>query len=282
MHPVDHRLKLLRRVALLCLLLLVAVTGLSAFLRHQALPADGQSVVAAARMAHRVVASSALLLVIAMVVLTQRMNPPPRDARALSIALLVLALGLALLGVFTSGARAPAVAMGNLLGGYFMLAIAARLVRPAAMPGLGPAAFGVAALLLLQVVSGALLSTTQAGRACSDLAECGALVHGVGWDWQALDPWREPLVAGLVPQAEGAPAQLLHRLGSVLVAPLLAWLGVAAFRRGRRREGLAVLVLLATQLALGLVVGSTGLPLAPVLAHNLATGLLLALAVRLV
>jgi len=57
---------------------------------------------------------------------------------------------------------------------------------------------------------------------------------------------------------------------------------VAAFRRGRRREGIAVLALLATQLALGMVVGSTGLPLAPVLAHNLATGLLLALAVRLV
>jgi heme A synthase len=104
----------------------------------------------------------------------------------------------------------------------------------------------------------------------------------VGWDWYALDPWHDPLVAGAVPQAEGAPAQLLHRLGSVVVAPLVAWLGVAAIGRGRRREGFAVLALLAAQLALGLVIGSTGLPLVPVLLHNLASALLLALVVRLV
>jgi cytochrome c oxidase assembly protein subunit 15 len=282
MDALDRRTAMFERMALGCLLLLVAVTGLSAFLRQHALPADGQSIVAAARLGHRIAATSALLLVIAMVVQSLRMKPPPRAARALSLALLALALGLAALGVVTSGARAPAVAMGNLLGGYFMLAIAARLVRPAAVPGLGPAAFGVATLLLLQVVSGALLSTTQAGRACSDLAECSALVRGVGWDWHALNPWHDPLVAGAVPQAEGAPAQLLHRLGSVVVAPLLAWLGVVAVGRGRRREGFAVLVLSAVQLALGLVIGSTGLPLVPVLLHNLVTALLLALVVRLV
>ena len=187
MDALDRRTKMFERMALACLLLLVAVTSLSAFLRHQALPADAQSVVFAARLAHRIAASTALLLVIAMVLQSLRITPPPHGARALSLSLLALALGLALLGLVTSGARAPAVAMGNLLGGYLMLVLAARLVRPAAV-GLGAAAFGVAALLWLQVASGALLSTTQAGRACSDLAECGGLVRGVGWDWYALDP----------------------------------------------------------------------------------------------
>ena len=42
-------------------------------------------------------------------------------------ALLVLALGLAGLGIVTPGSRLPAVAMGNLLGGFAMLAICARL-----------------------------------------------------------------------------------------------------------------------------------------------------------
>jgi cytochrome c oxidase assembly protein subunit 15 len=280
MDALDRRTKVFELMALAALLLLVAVTGLSAFLRHQALPVDAQSVVVAARLAHRIAASAALLLVIAMVLHCLRIKPPPRAGLALSLALLSLALGLALLGLVSGGARVPAVAMGNLLGGYLMLVLAARLVRPTA-PGLGTVALGVAALLWLQAVSGALLSTTQAGRACSDLAECGALLRGAGWDWHALSPWHGPLVAGVVPQAEGAPAQLLHRLGSVVAAPPLAWLGVLAIDRGRRREGLAVLALLAAQLALGLVIGSTGLPLIPVLLHNLGTALLLALAVRL-
>jgi cytochrome c oxidase assembly protein subunit 15 len=281
MDAAEDRLRTLRRAAWMCLLLLTAVVSLSAFLRHQALPAEAHALVAAARLAHRVTASSALLLVIAMTVLGLRIRPVPRTEVTLSLALLVLALGLALLGVFTAGASAPAVAMGNLLGGYLMLALAARLVRPAAAPGLGAPAMAVAALLLIQIGSGALLSATHAGRACSDLSECLSLVLSAGWDWRALNPWGEPLVAGWVPQAEGAPAQLLHRFGSVLVTLPVAWLGWAAMQRGCRREGLAVLVLLATQLALGLVIGSTGLPLLPVLLHNLGTALLLALAVRL-
>ena len=281
MNADEDRLRLLRRIAWLCLTLLLAVTCLSAFLRHQALPADAATLVAAARAAHRIAASSALLLVMAMVWLGLRTGAAARVERALSWALLALALALALLGVFTSGARAPAVAMGNLLGGYLMLALAARLVQPAPAPGLGAPAIAVAAVLLLQIGSGALLSATHAGRACSDLAECVALLNGAGWDWQALRPWGEPLLAGWVPQAEGAPAQLLHRLGSAVITLPVVWLGWAAMRRGRRHEGLAVLALLATQLALGLVIGSTGLPLVPVLLHNLATALLLALVARL-
>lgn len=281
MDDAEHRIQTLRRIAWVCLVLLLAVTSLSAFLRHQALPIDGTSLVAAARLAHRITATSALLLVIAMLVLSLRITPPPRAERALSMGLLALALALALLGVFTTGARAPAVAMGNLLGGYCMLALAARLLLSAGTRGLGGLAVAAAALLLLQITSGVLLSATHAGRACSDLAECRALVHGIGWDWQALNPWGEPLVAGLPPQAEGAPAQLLHRLGSVVVAPMLAWLGVAAIRHGRRHEGIALLALLAVQVALGMGVGSTGLPLLPVLLHNLAAALLLALVLRL-
>ncbi len=38
----------------------------------------------------------------------------------LALALLVLALGLAVLGRWTGGARVPAVAIGNLLGGFAM------------------------------------------------------------------------------------------------------------------------------------------------------------------
>ena len=84
--------------------------------------------VAAARLAHRVVASLTLLLVIVMTMATLATQPILRRAGALSLALLLLALGLAALGIATPGARLPAVAMGNLLGGFAMLALCWRLV----------------------------------------------------------------------------------------------------------------------------------------------------------
>jgi heme A synthase len=74
---------------------------------------------------------------------------------------------------------------------------------------------------------------------------------------------------------------LLHRVGAVLVAPAVAGLAMITLRRGRRREGLALVALLAFEVALGLVVGSTGLPLPSVLLHNLVAALLLAVTLRL-
>lgn len=307
MHTTDHRLQLLHRLAWWCLLLLLAVTGLSAFLRHSAVglgcepwPAcygQGERVAASpgalnvggqaltvARAAHRVTATLALLLVIAMVAIAFKARPVLRREGGLALALLALALALALLGLFTPGARLPVVAMANLLGGLLMLALAARLVGPTmpARGGLGAAAVGVLLLLLAHTLSGALVSATQAGLACTDIAECAAQARAGGWDWRALNPWREAAFAVGTPHPEGALAQGLHRLGSLIAVPAVAALGVLALRRGRRREGLALLALLALQWALGMALGSTGLPLVPVLLHTVGTGLLLALVLRLV
>ncbi len=302
MTAADQRLKLLRRLAMLCLLLLVAVTCLSAYLRHSAAglgctpwPAcfgqgeravagrmviDGQALTAA-RMAHRITATLALLLLFALVFTSLAKRPLLRREGALSSALLTLALLLALLGVFTPGSRLPAVAIGNLLGGFLMVALAARLVNTPTHRGLAVAAVAVALLLLGQVVTGAFVSASQAGLACADIRECVGQAGAGGWDWAALDPWREPGFAVGTPYAEGALAQLLHRLGGLAVAPVVAGLAMIAMWRGRRREGLVLLALLALEVVLGLVVGSTGLPLVPVLLHNLVSALLLAVTLRL-
>ena len=307
MRATDPRPKLLRRLAWLTLLLLLAVTCLSAYMRHRAAglgcapwPAcygQGERVAATpgavvvggqaltvARAAHRITATLALLLVIAMVAIAFNARPALRREGRLAQALLALAVLLALLGLFTPGARLPVVAMANLLGGLLMLALAARLVGPSApaRDGLGAAALGVLALLLAHTLSGALVSATQAGLACTDIAECAAQARAGGWDWRALNPWRAAGFAVGTPHAEGALAQLLHRLGGLIAVPAVAALGVLALRRGRRREGLALLALLALQWALGLAIGSTGLPLLPVLLHTVGTGLLLALVLRLV
>ncbi|HYN60403.1 MAG TPA: COX15/CtaA family protein [Rubrivivax sp.] len=318
----DRRLPLLRRLAWLCTALMLATISLSAFMRlsqaglgcadwpacygqnlRAAQPGDAAQsghAVATVRLAHRVVASLTLLLVIVMAMATLTTRPVLKRAGALSLALLQLALALAALGIATPGARLPAVAMGNLLGGFVMLALCWRLVastRPPATPaaaGLG--AWAVAALVLLcgQLAGGALVSASYAALSCSDLTECTRSAAAAGWDWQALNPWREPVVAAAAATApinagsavainpSSAFALWAHRVGAIVVLPVLGLLGLVAWRRGRRRGGAALLMLAALQGLLGLLIVTTGLPLAAVLLHNLLAALLLATLVRLV
>jgi len=245
--------------------------------------------VAVARLAHRIVASVALILVITMVLATWATRPALRRQGVPAAALLALALALAVLGIVTPGARLPAVALGNLLGGFLMLALGWRLAAPdapqPAAAALGLGAWGVAGIALLagQIVLGAQVSASYAALSCTDLADCGRAVQAAGWDWQALNPWREPVFDATLPiHRAGAPALLLHRLGAAVTVVALALLGTLAWRRGRRYEGAALLVLAAVQLALGLLIVSAGLPLAAVLLHNLVAALLLATLVRLV
>ncbi len=301
-HAAQNRKRLIQRLAWSCLLLLVAVTVLSAYLRHSAaglgcqpwpacfgqgermsvgpLVIDGQALTAA-RLAHRVTATLSLLLLMALVFIAVLRRPLLHPEGALSSALLTLALFLAVLGVFTPSSRLPAVAIGNLVGGFLMVALAARLVRPATRRGIGMFAVAAALLLLGQVVTGAFVSASRAGLACTDIRECFDQARAAGSDWAALNPWREPGFAIGTPYAEGALAQLLHRLGSLLVAPAVAGLAMIAVWRGSRREGLLLCVLLGLEVALGLALGSTGLPLVPVLLHNLISALLLAVTLRL-
>lgn len=293
----QRRLRLLQRLAWACAALMLATISLSAFMRlsqaglgcadwpacyaQQYANAAGHGV-AAARLAHRFVASATLVLVIVMVMTTLATRPVLKRLGALAAALLGLALALALLGIVTPGARLPAVAMGNLLGGFVMLALCARLAASAAPQGPAAAlgAWAVAGLALLgaQLAGGALVSASHAALACSDLSDCTRAAAAAGWDWQALNPWREP-TAG----ARGSALALwLHRIGAAVVLPVLALLGLAAWRRGRRRGGAALLLLAALQGALGLLIVATGLPLAAVLLHNLVAALLLATLVRLI
>lgn len=249
--------------------------------------------VALARLAHRIVASATLLLVIVMVMSTLSTKPVLKRPGAYALALLGVAVALAVLGIATPGARRPIVAIGNLLGGFVMLALCGRLVasaRPAPSSSTAPearlGAWGLAALALLsaQLAGGALVSASYAALSCSGLADCTRAAAASGWDWQALNPWREPVFAlGALPiHREAAFALWLHLAGAIVVLPLLAWAGLAAWRRGRRRAGTALLVLLAAQAALGPALVAHGLPLPGVLLHNLLAALLLATLARLV
>ena len=311
----DRRLRLLRGMAWTAAVLMLMTITLSATMRlsqaglgcsdwpacyGQGLRAAqaGASLassdgVALARLAHRIVASATLVLVIVMVMTALGTKPLPRRPAALAVALLGLAVALAALGIATPGARLPIVAIGNLLGGFFMLALCVRLAtcaRPPPSSSAAPAArlgaSGIAALALLcaQLAVGALVSASYAGLSCRGLADCTSAAAASGWDWQALNPWREPMFAfGTLPtQREAAFALWLHQVGAFVVLPCLIWAGSAAWRRGLRRGGATLLALLAVQAALGPAIVTLGLPLTGVLLHNLLAALLLATLARLV
>jgi heme a synthase len=308
MNPADPRFALLRRLAWLCAVMVLAVTSLSAYIRLSkaglgcadwpqcygqglrqaqqgiAPSADEQTTTAMARLAHRITAVTALLLVLTMVMVCYGKRPVLRAEGAMALALLALAIFLAVLGRWSSGARVPAVAMGNLLGGFAMLALSARLAvagLPVRAPRLRAWVVPGVLLLLVQVALGGLVSASYSGLSCSGAADCLAAARGIGW--AALDPWREPVLSATAPvNPLGALPQLLHRGLALALVLLLVPLAVAAWRRGRPRSAAALLGLVVLQAGVGLLMAAGSLPLSLALAHNLlAAGLLATLALLL-
>jgi heme a synthase len=303
----ERRLLLLRRLGGVCAALVLAVTSLSAFMRlthaglgcadwpqcygqrlrqlQQGVPvsADEQSVIAAVRLVHRVVATSALLLVVTMVMVCYGSRPALRREGVVALVLLGLALFLAVLGRWSSGARVPAVALGNLLGGFAMLALCTRL----AVAGVPVQALrlrvwvGAAVFLLVgQIALGGLVSASYAGLSCSGWSECLGAARDAGWD--TLNPWREPHLNALPPvNPDGALVHALHRgLGIALIALVVPLAGFA-LRRGRPRSAAALLILFVAQVAVGLLMSLDALRLPFALLHNLLASALLATLVLL-
>ena len=300
MSGLDTRIPTLKKLAWACAALVLAITSLSAFIRlsraglgcqpwpqcyAQALQATGQPAaapvdgpVAAARIAHRVVAVVALLLVIALVMTTLSKEPMLWREGRMALGLLGLALFLAILGRWTTDARIPAVMLGNLLAGFAMLALSWRLVQSvqqpvetAAQDRLARWAKIGAALLVVQIVLGGLVSAGHAGLSCPQLLACDTAAGS----WQFLNPWHEtPLDSADAANPAGSLVHALHRAGALVVAGVLLPLGVAAWRSGRR-AGAAVIVLLVLQAALGALLVTGGLPLSVALAHNMIAALLL-------
>lgn len=270
MFPTAARLATLRRIAIACALLVLAITSLSAYIRLEriglgcapwpacyvqraAMPAeavaalDGQAVVAA-RMVHRVVTSAAALLVIVLLVKTLARQPVLRAQGRLALALLGVTLFLAVLGRMAGDSRAPPVILGNLLGGFLMFALSFRLVQAtrgaapdaAAARRLRPWVLGALVLLLLQAGLGAVVSAERVAHGCDASALCAG-----------------------------------HRAAGFALAAALLALGCAAWRTGLRL-GAAVVVLVLLQAAFGWLLLSQATPLAFALAHNVLAVLLLA------
>ena len=183
-----------------------------------------------ARLLHRLAASGALLAILTLIVVS-RSRSDLRRSRLLAIGALAVALALAALGIATPGATLPAVALGNLLGGFLMIALLAALssslVNGASgvlAPGPGTArAIGLTLLaaLFAQTLAGGLIGTQYALPACATIDHCAVTGDLVS----ALHPFRQPIVVDgrVVPPAGASDLHVLHRaLGVAIAAALLA------------------------------------------------------------
>jgi len=237
------------------------------------------ALVRATRIAHRLAATCVLALIAGMLLIAWMQRPVWKREVALARVALALTFGLAVLGIATPGARLPAVALGNLLGGYLMFAVLCALVAVSRnVPRLpSPRAFAASVLLLVLGVGalGASIGAQYALTACPTLPGCAAASGGGLIPFDALDPFRPlAIVDGrAVPSPGAAGLHVVHRVGGVVA--LLVTLALAyRLRRADRRIAVALVALAVVTPLLGAAAIAAMPSLPSTVLHNAATALL--------
>jgi len=248
---------------------------------HERLLEDATSARSWATPMHRLVATVLGLLVLSLNVLAFR----EKRNRSASVALLALTLFLAIIGVVSGGLHSPAVVMGNILGGFGMLALLGGMVFQKRAPHRNASTLtkisAIALLLLgLQIAIGGLTSANFAAAACRTVPDChGSWLPGSDL-LKAMDLSRRHAVAdnGIVlGGAERADIQMLHRLSAVATALLIIAAGLLALRFGHdlRIVGAALILLVSFEFFVGILAIVTDLPIGLAVAHNTLAALLL-------
>ena len=239
--------------------------------------AEQSTGVAVARTLHRIAASAAGAVVVAMAVLGWR--GARRRERVAIVALGLLAIGLATLGQVTPSTL-PAVTLGNLLGGMAMTGIAAwlavaleRRYASSHAVALRSWAWLALALVALQVAAGGMISAQHASFACDGFPLCGGHLGSAGSGLEAFDPLQAMAPPATAAQRADPSRQALvlaHRWLAVPTLLLVAWLGLRALRLGAIGPGRALVALVAVQLGLGMALALAGPTLGLAVTHNLA------------
>ncbi|NNF16093.1 MAG: hypothetical protein HKN70_05055 [Gammaproteobacteria bacterium] len=238
---------------------------------------------AAATLMHRLVATVLGMLVFIMTITAFG----KKQNRLITVALLGLTLFLAILGLKSGSLHSPAVVMGNLVGGFSMLALLGWLVFARAKPAPRSTptpirGWTVAALVIVsaQILLGGFTSANFAAIACRSLPDChGSWLPGPAIS-QAFNLKRAHQVNDFgvaIGAAERAAIHKTHRLGAILTVVAVFAAGIAALRAGPRFRGAAVgiLVLVIAEFAVGVAAIVTQLPIVLAVAHNGLAALML-------
>jgi len=263
-----------------------------------------------ARIAHRLAATSVLALVIGLLLVAWTQKPAWQRGGFLAAAALVVAGGLAVLGIATPGAMLPAVTLGNLLGGYLLLALLVATyasatreasVRPSADIGEAPRPvahaldaaervavsapndlsrwIAVAALVVAfaQAWLGGTIGAQYALTACPTLGRCPGIAFDAVVASSAFDPFRPLSVAGgrVVPPADAAGVHVAHRVLGIVVA-FMALIVANGLRRFAARAArlLVASAIAAPLLGAAAILALPSLPLAVL--HNAAAAFTIA------
>lgn len=246
-------------------------------------------------MVHRYFAASLGLLIIAIAFIAWRQRARLGQSPWLASALVAVVILQGMFGKWTvTMLLKPAIVTGHLIGGLTTLALltwlAVRQVgsdpqhRTGFRVGLGTllaARLGLA-LLICQIVLGGWVSTNYAALACTDLPTCqGALMPEMDFA-NAFHLLRE---LGQTADGDNLPLPALtaihwaHRVGAVIVASYLIFLGVLLMRGGFRGFGRALHGLITLQFVLGVSNVLFSLPLPIAVAHNAGAAALIVLLV---
>ena len=241
-------------------------------------------------MIHRYAASTLGLLIVILAFLAWRNRVDPRHPFVLPLVLTGLVIFQGLLGMWTvTLLLKPVIVMAHLLGGMTTLALLFWLTRPVPTGPRQPelrifAAFGLA-ILTLQIALGGWVSTNYAALACPDFPTCQTQ-----W-WPGMDfatgftPWHGLGIdyeGGILDNASRVAIHVTHRIGAIVTALVLGLLAWRAWKEpGLERAARYVAVALVAQLAIGVTIVLTQLPLSLAVAHNAVAALLLLSVVNL-
>jgi len=242
---------------------------------------------------HRFTASLLGLIIVAITFLALRGRRPAGVGLTAPLSVFALTVFLSVLGYSTPSPDIPAVTLGNLLGGFAMLALlwwigqrsvetiddnAATTLRPWALLGL--------LVVVVQIVLGAVTSANFAGPSCTTLPGCSGdwasitnLIQGFDLFGRLNVDDQGRIISGEIQKT----VHMTHRLGAVLTLLYLGWLAFRAVKQDNRLRNTAVsiIVLLVIQAGLGAAAVLTGLPLLLVTIHNAMAAMLLLAVVNL-
>ena len=241
-------------------------------------------------MAHRYLAATLGMLILAIFLTAWRNRGRDGISPALPAALLGLVIFQALLGMWTvTLLLKPVIVSAHLLGGMATLALLAWLTqqrwgKPLPWPGmeyrhLRPWAWLGLGVIALQIALGGWASSNYAALACTDFPRC----QGAWWpsmDFANAFHLHRELGVAADGQRLSLPALTAihwsHRLGALLSFAYLGWL---AWRLCRYRDmapwGWLLGSLLLLQIAIGIGNIQLSLPLPLAVAHNAGAALLL-------
>ncbi len=259
-------------------------------------------------MRHRFGAGALGLIVVAITVLSILARRERGVSVTYAIALLVLIIAQAMLGMLTvTWLLKPIIVTGHLIGGLTTLAMLLWLwltLRAHAQTTDGRSVLDgntlaerggqvrvLASLALvalaIQVFLGGWTSTNYAAVACPDFPKCQS-------QWLPQADYREAFVlwrgldmnysGGVLDHPARVAIHFTHRLGAVLATCLLLLAALGALRglgTGARWAGVAVLLALVLQLSIGVFMVLRAFPLPLAAAHNAGAALLVAATVLL-